>query len=195
MKFTWLAAAGLLAFASPALAQEAPPPVASAPATQPVDPERMALARQLMDVIGGKAMLKSMYGTVLSAIPRPENLTPDQQSRMEQLVSSMAVGLDATTPEMVELLVDIYARNLTAQEMRDALAFYRTPSGQAMLKKSPALMQLAMKQAALEMQRSAPKIWAAAHVDYCKHRTCDKLDEEMFRHIEAADGAPPKPAS
>jgi hypothetical protein len=191
MKLALLATAGLLAFASPVLAQEAPPPAASASAQQPVDPERLALAREMIEVLDLQATLKGMYGSMLTTIKRPEGLTPDQQARFDQLVASMGVGLNATIPDMTDLIVGIYARNLTAQEMRDSLAFYRSASGQAMLKKVPALTKEAM---GLTVQLM-PRVWTAAKADYCKHRTCDKLDEQMFDRMGAIYGVPAKAAN
>lgn len=191
MKFAALAAAGLLAVTStPVLAQSAPPPpTASAPVTvasQPLDPERVALAKELLSVLDVKAMLQGMYGKMLSALKTPDGLSEDQQARIKQLVASMKTGLDATIPDSVGIAVDIYARNLTADEMRSSLAFYRSEAGQAILKKAPMLTQQAMT----ESMKLMPKVWATAKADYCSHRTCDKQDETIFAAIGKMYGVP-----
>jgi hypothetical protein len=188
MKLAWLATAGLFAFAAPALAQDAPPPpAASAAAQAPVDPERLALAREMMAVFDMKSMMQGMFGNMANAFKLPAGATPDQQERVKQLFASLGSGFEATMPEMMDAVAVVYARNFTTQEMRDTLAFYHSPSGQAMLTKMPAMMREVMP-ASMSLM---PKMIAAAKADYCAHRTCDKTDDQMFEVMAKAYGRRP----
>lgn len=189
MKFTWLAAAGLLAFASPVLAQQAPAPqpAAAASAQQPIDPERLAMAHQLMDSLDMKSMFHGALAGMSNAVKVPETASPEQKARIQQLIASMQVGNEAIFPKMMDRFAELYARNLTTQEMRDTLAFYNSPSGKSVLHKLPALMSQAMP-TVFELM---PDALVVAKKDYCGHRTCDATDEAMFAAISKAYGHAP----
>ena len=85
---------------------------------------------------------------------------------MQQVMQQMAQQLDAmvkqrlpclapgevssvlTTPQatrqMIDLVVPIYQRNFTEQDVRELLTFYRSPLGQKMLEVQPAIMHESM---------------------------------------------------
>lgn len=188
MKLAWLAAAGLLVSSAPALAQDAPlaAPVAEAPVQAPVDPERLALARQMTQVFDIKSAMHNMFAGMANAMRLPDSATEDQRERVKQLYVSMGAGMEAVTPDLMEAVARLYAQTLTAQEMRDTLAFYRTPSGQAILTKLPTIMN----DIGPLMIGLMPKVVAAAKADYCSHRACDKTDEVMFAAMAHAYAKP-----
>lgn len=96
-----------------------------------------ALARELLEVTGGSEMGLQM---------------------MEQMMQSLAAGqpgisrefserfLEEVDPaELVELLVPVYVKHLTAAEMEATLEFYRSPAGQSILQKMPLVMEESMR--------------------------------------------------
>lgn len=185
MKLAWLAALGLLISSEPALARSAPPP--PAPASQDaVDPERLALAREMTHLFDVKAMMHEMFGSMANSMRVPESATEDQKARARQLMTSMGAGMEAIMPELMDNAATLYAQTFTAQEMRDVIAFYHSPSGKAMLSKMPAIM----RQVAPMTMTLMPKIVAAAKADYCSHRTCDKTDDTIFAAIDRAYARP-----
>jgi hypothetical protein len=46
--------------------------------------------------------------------------------------------------EVIEQIAALYARNFTADELREAVAFYRGPTGQKFVQKLPAVLQESM---------------------------------------------------
>ena len=190
MKLAWLAAAGLLVSGAPALAQSAPQPApapaAEAPAQAAIDPERLALARELTQLFDVKSAVHGAFGGMANAIKLPESATPDQRERAKQLIGSMGAGFEAVTPDLMDEAATLYAQTFTAQEMRDVLTFYRSPSGQAILAKLPVVM----REIPPLMLGLMPKIVAAAKADYCSRRTCDKTDEVMFAGMTRAYAKP-----
>ena len=58
--------------------------------------------------------------------------------------------------------VRIYRESLTQDEVDGIIAFYKTPAGQAMVKKLPALMQKVMAELPAMMNPMMQKIQAAA---------------------------------
>ena len=43
--------------------------------------------------------------------------------------------------QLTDAIAQVYARNLTPEEMKAALTFFRTPEGQSFIKKQPAIMR------------------------------------------------------
>ena len=67
---------------APALAQNASPPApaAEASAQEPIDPERLALAREMMQVFDVKSVMHNMFGGMANAMKLPEQPRPTRGS-------------------------------------------------------------------------------------------------------------------
>jgi len=104
----------------------------------------------------------------------------DAGAKARQFETSFAAGLNSVIPEMIAGEVQIYAQVFTAQELRDAAAFYRTPSGHAFMTKLPMVMREARPLSASMM----PKIFAAAEVDYCRRNNCSESDRALFQRLQ-----------
>jgi hypothetical protein len=181
--------AGLLSIASAALAQSAvpvaPPPLDRAGVARPapIDPERLALARELFAQMHMDKMLAGVLANMSRSVPNALG-TSASGVKVQQMRASFGAGMAAVAPQMVDALVEIYARTLTAQELRDAIAFDKTASGQAMLTKLP----MAMSQFQPFMLTLMPKIWRAAEKDYCGHLACTEADHALFQRLQARYG-------
>jgi hypothetical protein len=186
MKLAWLAAAGLLVAGAPALAQDVPPAAPAAAAQAPVDPERLALAREMMQIFDVKSAMHTMFGGMAKAIRLPDTATQDQRDRVKQLYASMGVAMEASMPALMDKIAVLYAQTFTVQEMRDTLAFYQSPSGKSMMSKLPTVMSNIVPLTIGLM----PEIAVAMKADYCSHRTCDKTDEVMFAGMAHAYARP-----
>ncbi len=182
-----LALSALLLVAPPVLAQGAPAaPPTGAPA--PIDPERLALAERLFSTMHFDVMLRGVMAKVFQTLPAPSS-GAEANPRARQMMSSLAVGFDASLPDMFHSMVEVYARMLTKKELEDSLAFYDSPSGQAILTKMPAIMSQAMPLSF----KMLPKVAAVAEQDYCSHLTCTEAERANFARMKgvAAPTAPP----
>src|SRR5258706_12129787 len=54
--------------------------------------------------------------------------------------------------------IKVYADTFTVEELRDIVAFYKTPTGQAFIRKTPKLLEQSMQVAQGHLQNVAPKI-------------------------------------
>jgi hypothetical protein len=61
-------------------------------------------------------------------------------------------------PDLVEPLIAIYDANFSAGEIRELLAFYRTPLGQKLIAQTPQIIQQGMAMGAVWGQRVAPRV-------------------------------------
>ena len=96
-------------------------------------------------------MVQQMFGVKLNA---------DQQEKVNDLsekvmkIVSNALNWDALEPEYAKL----YAAAYTEQQIDDLLAFYKSPTGQVMIEKTPGLMQEANGVVQKRMADAMPQI-------------------------------------
>lgn len=69
---------------------------------------------------------------------------PDADRDFDALVPVLQQKVAARINELMEAVVVIYSSNFSAQELRDPTAFYKTPTGQKLRQKTPALTQQTM---------------------------------------------------
>jgi hypothetical protein len=122
--------------AAPAFAQT------SAPAAPPTA-RQIALAHELVEVSGMRNILSTMLTSVMASMEAglPHGDTPEQRKVSDALRGAAQDEFGKFVPKIVDISVDLYARNYTEQELSDVLAFYKSPSGQSMLAKNPMLMR------------------------------------------------------
>nr|WP_284691364.1 DUF2059 domain-containing protein [Pinirhizobacter soli] len=82
---------------------------------------------------------------------------------------------------MQPMMIDLYKKTFSQNEINDMLAFYRTPSGQAVIQKMPALMNQTMAISQAKIQAMLPQI--------------RDISAEMGQELQAYHQAHPKPAS
>lgn len=119
---------GLLA-ASPARAQQAVP-----------SPEALAVAKEMMELLSGDTISQlssTVVAQTLQPLERLPNMTPEKLAEVRAEVQKITVRF------LNSALADapaIYARHLTVSEMREIIAFNRTPTGEKLRSLMPQLM-------------------------------------------------------
>jgi hypothetical protein len=129
-------------------------------ADSPALAEQRTLALQLVELVqpessyraGVQQMMDQMVPSLeaqAQATGRP--LPPDYKQRMN------AVLLEVVPyPEMKEWSADIYAQRFTAKELKELLAFYRTPVGRKLASKLPEIMGEAGKKVSVVLPQRLP---------------------------------------
>jgi len=188
-----LSAAGVIALAAPAAAQDAGPGPGASPADQaaaPVDPERLALARDYVRESHIDAAMRGVFANLAKQMPQ---LAP-ADARARQFMSSFGVGMDAAVPMLTDMMAETTARVFTIQELKDLVAFYGSPSGQSMVAKMPMMMQ----QITPMVFQMMPKVYTVAEADFCRRQTCTDADHALFQRLSsslrARFGPPPPPS-
>lgn len=139
-----------LCLASPAPAQGTPPPAADE--QQPIDPARLAAARDVL--IASKVeenltkMLPAMFDQMTAALV--EHFAaglPDDAAR-DRFRKASAVIIGATQRQFVErrgevldIVAQVYARTFTVEEMNAISGFLRSPVGTRFVDSTPGLQQ------------------------------------------------------
>jgi hypothetical protein len=147
-----LSAAAVLAIAlsgavlsGSALAQQSAAPQAAQPK---LSPTAMLLAKELIDIKGAASAYDPLVSGVIEYhknffLQNNPNLAGD----LSQVAQKLAADLAPRKVEMQQELTRIYASHFTEQELKDALAFYKTPLGKKLISEEPKALEESMKAA------------------------------------------------
>lgn len=143
--------AGLLAcliLVMPAFANDPPPtntpsPANGSPPTEASIRELLELgdAHRLLD--GMKAPLDALIAKTMQDAAQGKQITPEKQAILDRMRTKMtdAAGETLNWDNMLPMYVKVYQESLTQEELNGMIAFYKTPAGQAMIRKMPLIMQ------------------------------------------------------
>ncbi|WP_420142017.1 DUF2059 domain-containing protein, partial [Sphingomonas sp.] len=124
----------------------------------------MAEARTLMRVMRAEEVIRRTLDTQMKALAPgmtdqifrsgafPAELANDAdfrailQRHLERIMAVVGDQTKTALPQIVEQMTAIYAREFTPAQIGDMTAFYRTPTGQALLEKTPAITADVAKQ-------------------------------------------------
>jgi hypothetical protein len=120
-------------------------PISVSPAQTP-SPDAMTAARNLVTTMKLADQYKALLPAILLGL-RPA-LTQDRPEIERDYDAMMPMIADAFTPyysAMVDDIAAVYAKNFTADELREIEAFYHQPAGQKLLEKAPVIAQQSMQ--------------------------------------------------
>ena len=189
----------MLALQAPAAPRGAPPAavVAAAPAIPPAQraaaEELVRIARidEMMRATTAKQIAQMRSGAQLSAQLDQNPAIRAQRAKNPQawdaaigrIAAKQADAFAALIAEMAPLArehaVEAYATNFTPAQLRDLVAFYRTPLGQTLVEKLPAVTEQTMAWIQQELPRRIAPVIAA-------------LQPELQRELGALMPQPPK---
>jgi hypothetical protein len=114
---------------------------AAAQSTAPSPPgDSLQAARELVKIMDVGAQFRAILPNLMQALrPAIVQNRPEVGRDFDALVPMMVDTMLARTNEFSEIYAAIYARNFTAQELRDVAAFYQTETGKKLLAKLPVI--------------------------------------------------------
>jgi uncharacterized protein len=112
----------------------------AAQAQQP-SPAALASARELMEIKGVKSLVEPVVvgvieqtkGTILQTNP---GLTKD----LDEVSAQLRNEYQPRVAEMTNEIVQLYAQRFSEQELKDAIAFYKSAAGKKMLAEEPRIL-------------------------------------------------------
>lgn len=124
---------------------------------------RRALAEELINVMDAKSMfdknitmVKQMWMAQTSQIPGLPNPSSNAAQAQDKTFDLFSQYLN--WDRIKDDVISIYAETYTEDEMKGIIAFYRSPSGQALLKRQPELLQRTLEMTQKWMREILPKI-------------------------------------
>ena len=122
----------------PASAQQQPAPT----------PNAIALAKEILTLRGGAAFLSPIVpGVVESARGVFEQQSPNLGKDLREVSAKLRKDLEPKREELVTVVARAFAQRFTEQELKDAIAFYKTPLGKKLLTEEPAAIDDGLKAA------------------------------------------------
>jgi hypothetical protein len=132
-------AVGLALAAAPAVAQQ------PAPAAPKSTPAAIAAAREILQIKNAAAMYaNAVPGMVEKTKVALIQQNLNYQKDLNEVAPIVAQQLAGREKEIGEGMAQVYASEFTEQELKDLVAFYKTPLGQKLLTAEPRAIGLSM---------------------------------------------------
>jgi len=139
VQYRHVALVAWLVLAGPAIA-------ADAPASDQSIRELLTLtdAHKLIDTVRGQ--VDAMVNASLQQALQGKTITPDRQAVLDRMRTKMQGVIDdmLTWDTLEALYLRTYRASFTQHELDGIIKFYKTPTGQAMIKKMPVVMKNVM---------------------------------------------------
>lgn len=130
--------------------------------------QHRALAEELLNVM-------NMQDSIEKSLAMAKQMIPAQMENMKQVTGDPNIPaiVSSQTDKMMDMMaeemswskmkadyISLYAEAFTEQELKDTVTFYKSPAGQAFIKKQPELMKRSMEISQKMMMQIMPKIQA-----------------------------------
>lgn len=172
MTFTRLLGGAALAamLTTTAMAQETP------------SPEKLALAKQMVEASGGTKQVDALLGVMFNSISaNMQASVPAEQQRLTTiLLQKMQARIEAIVPQMIDATVQVYAKDMTEKELRDYVAWMQSDTAQAMARKTPQMMQETMQVLMPLMSQVTQGMKQDVLDEACQQANCSAHDREVM---------------
>ncbi|MEH2516686.1 hypothetical protein V1279_002259 [Bradyrhizobium sp. AZCC 1610] len=137
-------AVGLALTAVPADAQQKNAPAATTP-LKPGSPAALAAAKEILAMKNASAMYAN---AVPNLVEQTKNVLMQSNLNYQKDLNEVAVivakNLAGREKEIGDGMAQVYANEFTEQELKDLVAFYKSPLGQKLLASEPRAIQFSM---------------------------------------------------
>jgi hypothetical protein len=144
----------------------------------PVDPQRLALAKQIFEAQGGAQSAAMAIRTIQKSMIESTQ-SPEVRERMAKVLEDMATNI---FPRMYDEMAAIYATDFTDAQLKDILAFYASPTGQALKAKAPLVAQ----QMGGVMVKLLPKMQLSVLDKVCSQSECTPQQQQQLAALKQA---------
>ncbi|HEY1541902.1 MAG TPA: DUF2059 domain-containing protein [Xanthobacteraceae bacterium] len=118
----------------------------AARAQQQPTPAALALAKEIVVLKGGAAMFDPLIPGVIERAKEtfvPTN--PQLIGDLNQVATQLAKEYGAKRTEVIDVVSKAYAQHFTEAELKEILAFYKSPAGRKMIAEEPKAIDQSLK--------------------------------------------------
>jgi hypothetical protein len=115
---------GLVLLGAPAYAQEP-------------TPGQLAVARELISMTGALSTIDRLLPSFAAQVRQQTVTRPDLSKDLEEVLNSLQPELEQRRQQIINATSRVYAKYMTEAEMKDVVAFFKTPSGSKYIKLQP----------------------------------------------------------
>ena len=146
--------------------------LASAGGAMAQTPSAVAAARELVSLKGGAAMFDPLIpGVIESAKNAFVPTNPQLSKELNEVALQLRKEYDPKRAEVLTEVSKIYALRFTEQELKDLVAFYKTPLGKKMITEEPI---------ALDQSLKAAQAWATRFSDEVLERFRTEMKKKGY---------------
>ena len=135
-------------------------------------PGALAAAKELVVVKGAAAMFNPLVPGVIESAKNsflPTN--PQLAKPLNDIALALRKEYETRSGEVVDEVARVYAAHFTEQELKDIIAFYKTPTGRKLLAEEPRVLEDGMK---------AAQSWATQFSDVVVERFRVEMKKKGF---------------
>ncbi len=108
-------------------------------------PDAVAAAKELMTTMKSIDQFNAIMPSLMKALkPAVVQNRPEVERDYDAFVPKLLEGMNARMNELLDTVAAIYARNFTAAELNEIIAFYRGPTGQKFVQRQGGILQESM---------------------------------------------------
>jgi uncharacterized protein len=147
--------------------------MAGAARAQAPSPAALAAAKELVALKGGSAMFDPLIpGVIESAKNQLVPTNPQLSGALNDVATALHKEYAAKRAELLDIVARTYAHHFTEQELKDIVAFYKTPSGKKMIAQEPA---------AIKESLDAAQLWANEFSDTVLQRFRTEMQKKGYK--------------
>ena len=146
----------------------APPARAAAPAAPAPSPTHVALARELITINGLSRLVDPFMPQFSAQVRRGAVTRPELTKDLDQVLESLKPEVDQQRQVMVETTARYYASTFTETEIKDLIAFFKTPTGQKYLQLSPKVLDGLAIEAQRWAERTSEQVMSRVRAEMAK---------------------------
>lgn len=188
---------------------------AASSAQQTITPEKQALIKELLDVTDATKTVDALVNTIISQSDRmsaeaterilaeKKNLTPAMREALQRELSEKAVKNRQRFKEaflqkinISQLLADVsyplYDKYYTESELRDLIAFYKSPTGKKLIETAPQLFAESMERTSRIL---LPKLEQVMTEIFEEQKEMDKKVSEPDKIVQPPSNTKPRRAT
>jgi hypothetical protein len=145
----------------------------AARAQQGPSPGALAAAKELVTLKGGAAMFDPLIpGVIESAKNQFIPTNPQLSKPLAEVAAQLHKEYAPKRAELLDIVATIYARHFTEAELKDIVAFYKTPAGKKMITAEPA---------AIKESLDAAQSWANEFSDVVLQRFRTEMQKKGYK--------------
>ena len=168
-----------------------PPVVAGAPKDAHVDGAKLALAQQVFDITGAPALRAQARSlTAGLSVQLATAMSSRDPAHAQAMVAAVGDGLTSITPQLQAEAVSRITRDFTADQLREMLAFYSSPTGRLAARRMPLILQ----QTVGAVLSYLPQMMSGIEDSYCTRVKCTRAEKKAFEDVAAKMAAAHPPA-
>ncbi|MFG1394298.1 DUF2059 domain-containing protein [Xanthobacter agilis] len=109
-------------------------------------PAQIALAKDLVEANGEAHAFDGVIANIVDGAALSFLSTnPDLAAQLRDVALAVRPDFEKRKPEILQILATAYASRFSETELKEALAFYRTPTGKKLVSDRPAIVQQAVQ--------------------------------------------------